>query len=306
MKKFLMLFFILLLGTAGLYAQTLALDAAIRETGNRIQTELPANALAAIVYIDSPSEAMSDYITGELAAHFINGKKIRMISRDNINSIENEMNLQLSGNVSDATIQSVGNRLNAEFIIRGSFLEIAGSYRFSIQAVSAAAVVVSSVSFTVPNSPQIITLTAPDANGVRPGRRPGENQSGQYRIGNYGPGGGIVFHDKGRESGGWRYLEVAPVETVKSFIWEDAALYCAELNSGGFSDWYLPSIRELEDINKNLFSKGIGGFTAAVYWSSSGGAGGQNMISSFNFATGRAMSSYSLDTARVRAIRRFK
>jgi hypothetical protein len=31
-----------------------------------------------------------------------------------------------------------------------------------------------------------------------------------YRIGAIGPGGGVIFHDKGDYSSGWRYLEVAP------------------------------------------------------------------------------------------------
>jgi len=33
-----------------------------------------------------------------------------------------------------------------------------------------------------------------------------------YRIGDTGPAGGIIFFDKGNTSGGWRYLEAAPVD----------------------------------------------------------------------------------------------
>ncbi|GHU02575.1 hypothetical protein FACS1894147_04730 [Spirochaetia bacterium] len=32
-----------------------------------------------------------------------------------------------------------------------------------------------------------------------------------YRVGDRGPGGGIIFYDKGEFSDGWRYLEVVPV-----------------------------------------------------------------------------------------------
>ncbi|MCL2186805.1 MAG: InlB B-repeat-containing protein [Treponema sp.] len=32
-----------------------------------------------------------------------------------------------------------------------------------------------------------------------------------YRIGDTGPAGGLIFYDKGNNSGGWRYLEAAPV-----------------------------------------------------------------------------------------------
>ena len=46
-----------------------------------------------------------------------------------------------------------------------------------------------------------------------------------------------------------------------------AARLCADLVSGGYSDWYLPSLDELNKLylNKNL----IGGFSNVQYWSSS-------------------------------------
>ena len=83
-----------------------------------------------------------------------------------------------------------------------------------------------------------------------------------------------------------------------------AALYCDNLEFGGFDDWFLPSAAELEQIYKNLKTKGIGAFAGEVYWSSTGGA--NNMSGSFQFETGRLMQSYTADTARVRAIRAFK
>jgi hypothetical protein len=33
-----------------------------------------------------------------------------------------------------------------------------------------------------------------------------------YEIGSTGPAGGLVFYDKGSDSGGWRYMEAAPVD----------------------------------------------------------------------------------------------
>lgn len=48
-----------------------------------------------------------------------------------------------------------------------------------------------------------------------------------------------------------------------------AAKLAKELNLGGFTDWYLPSLDELQLIYKNLHSKGLGGFKSGSYWSSS-------------------------------------
>jgi hypothetical protein len=46
-----------------------------------------------------------------------------------------------------------------------------------------------------------------------------------------------------------------------------AARLCADLVLGGYSDWYLPSIDELQKLYINRSS--IGGFTTGGYWSSS-------------------------------------
>ena len=125
-----------------------------------------------------------------------------------------------------------------------------------------------------------------------------------YQIGERGPAGGIVFYDKGNFSDGWRYLEAAPADTeIKNLRWgaygKDvtgtrtdlgagksntqiiiqylrgnnesgrAAQVCAQLNTGGFTDWFLPSREELQWMFLNLHKKGFGGFKNERYWSSS-------------------------------------
>jgi hypothetical protein len=125
----------------------------------------------------------------------------------------------------------------------------------------------------------------------------------EYKIGETGLAGGIVFYDKGNYSDGWRYLEAAPASTefsniswgrqntfVRNTIRELGAgkrntqiiteqynikgMYdlppqlCANLNIGGYNDWFLPSREELNLIYRNLKIKDIGGFNTNAYWSS--------------------------------------
>jgi hypothetical protein len=130
-----------------------------------------------------------------------------------------------------------------------------------------------------------------------------------YKVGDTGPGGGIIFFvDRYNEYSGFTYLEVAPVSTQVQRTWATnvnsnqttgvsgadsralgggyqntidivsqsgnvaatcAAAYCANLVSGGQSDWYLPSISELQLVRNIVYNQlGVGGFLNSSYWSS--------------------------------------
>ena len=131
-----------------------------------------------------------------------------------------------------------------------------------------------------------------------------------YKVGDTGPGGGIIFFvDRHDEYSGFTYLEVAPVSTQVQRTWATdvnsnrttavsgadskalgggyqntidivaqtgniaatcAAKYCADLTSGGKSDWYLPSLAEIKMIYEVVhLNLGVGGFVSDFYWSSS-------------------------------------
>ena len=94
---------------------------------------------------------------------------------------------------------------------------------------------------------------------------------GQYVIGDTGPAGGIIFHDKGVFSDGWRYLEAAPKEIEFSAKWDEAVQKCKELKHKGFSNWILPNKNDLQLMYLKLSKIGLvgpGGLESAAYWSS--------------------------------------
>jgi hypothetical protein len=83
-----------------------------------------------------------------------------------------------------------------------------------------------------------------------------------------------------------------------------AAEICYNLNLGGYTDWYLPTIEELRKLYTNLYLNNIGGFPSAYYWSSSE----THSFSawSFLFSLGSANSNAAkVNAHRVRAIRAF-
>lgn len=164
-------------------------------------------------------------------------------------------------------------------------------------------------------------------------------QTQEYKIGDTGPAGGLIFFDKGNNSDGWRYLEAAPASTeVKDVQWSisgfntaangvqvgtgklntqnimdasvqaavlaAAARYCYRLQHGGFNDWYLPSKNELGLMYMNLKVDGLGGFGAGWYWSSTERDGSHVWTQNFN--NGQQNEWGGKDQAlSVRAIRRF-
>ncbi len=84
--------------------------------------------------------------------------------------------------------------------------------------------------------------------------------------GSRGPAGGVIVAT-GTEFSGFRYLEAAPPEGGMLLDWPAAGEYCSSYSFGGYGDWYLPSIEELEQMLESLsVSEGLSGDR---FWSSS-------------------------------------
>ena len=88
----------------------------------------------------------------------------------------------------------------------------------------------------------------------------------------------------------------------------NAAKICYDLILGGFSDWYLPSKDELNQLYINRVA--IGGFINSGYWSSTEGPTNINPYATFQYFTGDASSGIQGETYKyslfpIRAVRSF-
>ena len=155
-------------------------------------------------------------------------------------------------------------------------------------------------------------------------------------LGNgYGPAGGRIFYDKGEYVFGWRYLEAAPSDQSTSIAWSTvtntatgfmgmgdaigngqanttaivgqagctsgAAYLCDNLTLGGYSDWFLPSRYELNELYLN---SAVIGHKFAWYWSSSEVSSSNAWLQ--NFDDGGMLNYYTKSQAcYVRAVRAF-
>lgn len=131
---------------------------------------------------------------------------------------------------------------------------------------------------------------------------PSWSTSFEYKIGDTGPGGGIIFYvDYFDQYPDLTYLEAAPLDVGKiawcdkpasipaTGSWEGGAVgrgkanteamlsactsgaaYAADayVSPNGTSDWFLPSAGELMLMYANLREAGLGGFNYDTYWSS--------------------------------------
>jgi len=169
MKKALIILVIYLLAAAGLYAKDLPLNEAITQSARDVEGALPEGSNVAVVNFTSPSEVFSDYVIEELTGALVNGKKVVIVDRRNLELIREEMNLQLSGDVSDESMLSIGRQLGAHYLVSGSLTNMGRYYRFRIIVISVeTAVIKTQISLNMKNDAQVTALIADDNQSFSP------------------------------------------------------------------------------------------------------------------------------------------
>jgi hypothetical protein len=329
------------------------LDAAIRETSNYLNQQLPKGNKLVILNIQSEFPALSEYVIDELIANTVNDRVFSVVDRQQLNTIRAELDFQMSGEVDDDTAQALGRMSGAQIIVSGAVSRVGDLYRLRVRALKVEnAQIEGQFNRNIPDCPTIAALVQSKATGygggtatttARPATAPAAPAAATsspvitYKIGDTGPAGGLIFHDKGNNSGGWRYLEAAPVSTefkapwgadkanintnvdigsgkrntenIVKFLWDNgqngAALLCDELSINGFNDWFLPSKGELNLMYMRLKLNSIGNFIQNWYWSSSKDTG--RLVWVQRFSDGKQWDSgyYYADDIFIRAIRQF-
>jgi hypothetical protein len=300
----------------------MALDTAIEQAAERIEKAFDPGTEIALISISSLSTQFSEYVLTYLESILVNNGKLAVLDRANLDKIRGEQGFQLSGEVSDESAKRIGQMLGAGAIVTGTLVNLGDVYRLTLKAINIeTARIAASYPADIANSPRVQTLLA-GGSGITGTQTAQTTQGGdtggnkaalekpvpaapkyerEYKIGDTGPAGGIVFYDKGTVTNGWRYMEAAPndivpaqwganntavggtktlagtgkintqhIVPVLNQVGEDgAALLCGSMNINGYSDWFLPSKDELNMMYVNLKAKGLGGFGNGWYWSSS-------------------------------------
>jgi TolB-like protein len=145
----------------------------------------------------------------------INGAKV--VDRNSFERIAREMQFQASDWSDGTRLAQLGRALNANAILRGSIMSLAGQ------------TVITATILDI-NTAQILSSSTLQMGGVAeifaklPDFVSGLDRNlgillGVDIVGKKGPAGGFVFYDKGSYSDGWRFLEAAPAETEFTAEW---------------------------------------------------------------------------------------
>jgi len=137
MKK--IIFLTLILGTAALcFGQTATLDIALSGAKTYIEAQLPQGAKVLIIDPAAPGRELGSYAAQELSTRLVNSRRVTVVERgaDVMQSLSTESGYQLSGEVSDDSIQSIGHKTGAEALITGVIRGSGDSYRLNLKITS--------------------------------------------------------------------------------------------------------------------------------------------------------------------------
>ena len=201
-----------------------SLDRAIQNAARSIEANVQEGLKVALLNFRSPTEQFSEYVLEELSSQLVQGKKLVVVDRRELDLIRQEEEFQLSGDVNDESAQVIGKKLGAQLIISGSLSAIGNVYRFRIRVlnVETAAIVASSATDISASEERVVFLLdgrGPIQVNTSQQTAGAASAGASFKVGDRGPAGGTVFYDKGTSSDGWRYLEAAPVETEFTALW---------------------------------------------------------------------------------------
>lgn len=119
------------------------IEDALHQTAEQFSSSIKSGTTIAIIGISSTTRELSDFMLDELTLGFVQAKKLTIANRANLEAIKTEMNFQLSGEVSDESIQQIGAMVGANVVIHGSLKLLGSNFNLVVQAldVTTAAVV---------------------------------------------------------------------------------------------------------------------------------------------------------------------
>jgi TolB-like protein len=134
MKRLIFLSLILGIG-AVCFAQTATLDMSLSTAKTYIEIQLPLGGKVLVADIAAPTKELGSYIAEEISTRLVNDKRVTVVERSAqvMQTLNAESAYQLSGEVSDDSIQSIGQKTGAEYVITGVISGAGDQYRLRLK-----------------------------------------------------------------------------------------------------------------------------------------------------------------------------
>lgn len=255
------------------------------------QTEPKSMAVATFdVTGNAVSSDEAEAITELYVTELVSTGKVSVVDRTNFNKLLQEMQFQAGDWADSEKTVKLGTAAGAELISRGQIIKLGSKLYLSATVIDVKTAKVLSSAKTQFNSlDDIFGILTSFANDAVEGL--------SLKIGDIGPGGGLVFYIEGTRA--WECSEI-----LGESNWEGAKTLCSKYRGGGYSDWYLPSEDELNLININLRITGkISGND--WFWSSSVDYDNSALIQRFSDGYKKYSNDNNGNTHSVRAVRAF-
>jgi TolB-like protein len=239
-------------------------------------------------FTQDDADAVYELFVGELA---VSGG-VRVVDRSSFDKIMTELQFQQSDWTSGNRVAAFGKALGANSIIRGQLMSLGGKLVITANILDI-------------NTAQILSSSRLQLNGIGEAfdKIPGfvadtvkALPKPVYRIGDAGPGGGIVFFAEGGT-----YMEVSGI--LREAAWSEAITIARNYRGGGYSNWHLPTRSELDLVYRKLRAKNIGNLGNNWHWSSSESS--SNGAWNQDFGDGRWEHNAKASILSVRAVRAF-
>ena len=101
-----------------------SLNTAIRDAAQRMEARLDKGTKIALINFTSPSQAFSEYVLEELSSVLVNNGHLIVVDRANLDKLRQELGFNMSGEVSDKSMQAIGQTLGAQALVTGSLTSI--------------------------------------------------------------------------------------------------------------------------------------------------------------------------------------
>lgn len=238
----------------------------------------------------------ADAITELFITELVSTGKVSVVDRANFDKIVKEMKFQASDWSDSAKTTALGNAANAQLISRGQIIKLGSKLYLSSSIIDAKnAKVLSSAREQFNSIDDVFGLLRKFAKNTVAGLSRNIVDKASLKIGDIGPGGGLVFYIEGA-----KFYEVS--ELLGTTTWLNAFNLCKNYRGGGYDDWYLPTKDELNLIYQNLrkTEKILGD---DWHWSSSQGM--DNYAWAQMFSNGSQTNYYKPDSLVVRAVHAF-